>query len=68
MTHYRAKKDTWFKEGTNAILITKIDDDTGLFEGLRVPQFRYEFAIGRDPNGEIDQEVCLFEEFDIIED
>lgn len=49
---------TWFDKGTEAKIIGEPYGDehmvSGLFEGIR--------------NGDIDQEVCLLEEFEIIED
>ncbi len=59
-----AKPDTWFDEGSEVKLVddyrnpsgvTRFNplDESGLFEGFRL--------------GRIDQEICLFEEFDILE-
>jgi hypothetical protein len=54
---YISRHDEWFDEGTEVKLI---DDyrghrglNSGLFEGLR--------------DGRLDQEVCCFDEFDVIE-
>lgn len=62
---YVAKPDEWFDEGTEVKLIDDYRADSsmyfggpsmnaGLFEGLK--------------DGKVDQEVCSFDEFDIIED
>ena len=59
-----AKKDTWFDEGTEAVLLGEswvgfadpaltIRADAGLFAGIR--------------DGKPDEEVCGLDEFDIIE-
>lgn len=60
---YISRKDEWFDEGTEAKLIDDYRDNdamfynrdlnSGLFEGLK--------------DGKLDQEVCCFDEFDIIE-
>lgn len=68
MMKYIAKPDTWFDDGTEAKLIEYlytsskqwIDGeeypgcDCGLFEGIC--------------EGKIDQEICGYDEFEIIED
>ncbi len=55
MKHYFAKKDSWFDEGSEAKLIAIIYKTTsGLFRGIK--------------NGEEDEEICTFDEFDIIEE
>ena len=60
MTRYFAKKDTWFDEGTEAVLIDDYQKNhhpvwrAGLFKGF--------------VDGELDEEVCNFEEFDIVEE
>jgi len=62
MKKYISKKDEWFDEGTEVELI---DDyrmsksvlsrcNAGLFRGTK--------------NGKIDEEVCEFDEFDVIEE
>jgi hypothetical protein len=72
MTKYIAKKFTWFIEGTVAELI---DDyrvgepswDMGLFRGAR----RCENQKSENrPLGEehMDEEVCSFDEFDVVEE
>jgi hypothetical protein len=60
---YISRKDEWFDEGTEVKLIDDYRDNdamfynrglnSGLFEGLK--------------DGKLDQEVCCFDEFDIIE-
>ena len=62
---------TWFKAGTE---VTCIDDyrlenyDAGLFEGVRVVEHDYEVAMGWKLGEErIDQEVCQWEEFNVVE-
>jgi hypothetical protein len=58
MKKYISKKDEWFDEGTEAQLIDdymgSIMDGAGLFRGIK--------------DGKLDEEICLFEEFDIIDD
>lgn len=53
-----AKKDTWFDEGTSAKLLTDCSGGTfkghGVFEGFR--------------NGKKDEELCDFDEFEIVEE
>lgn len=59
---YKAKPDTWFDEGTTVELIDDYRDgrtDTpfgtsGLFRGYK--------------NGNLDEEICFFEEFEIIKE
>lgn len=51
---YIAKPDTWYDEGTEAQLI---DDyrpqiDSGLFCGYK--------------NGKLDEEICSFDEFEVV--
>jgi len=68
-----AKKDTWFKEGTEAKLIdyyyTADDgDQVGLFQGIRVcehPPAEANFPIGSERD---DQEVCCYSEFEILDE
>lgn len=67
-TKYIAKKDTWFKEGTEVILIDDYGNYTGLFSGTRVCQNPSSEGNWKKLNEEYqDEEVCLFEEFDIKE-
>lgn len=53
-----AKKDTWFDEGTEAKLLTDCGEwpfkGDGIFEGIR--------------NGEIDEELCGYDEFEIVKE
>lgn len=54
---YIAKPDTWFDAGTDVTLIDDFSDHgwmIGLFGGLR--------------HGRRDEEVCRFEEFEVIDD
>jgi len=51
--NYIAKPDTWFDEGTPCTLLIDIFNiDAGLFKGLR--------------NGEEDEEICPYDEFEIL--
>lgn len=59
---YKVKPDTWFDEGTEVKLIDDYRDakfpngafsDCGLFRGYK--------------NGELDEEICPFDEFEIME-
>lgn len=49
---YIAKKDTWFDEGTEAELICECGPYQAVFKGFK--------------DGKLDEELCSFEEFDII--
>ena len=53
---YIAKEDSWFDTGTRAILMDdyRPEVDTGLFLGRR--------------HGKLDEEVCAFDEFEIVEE
>jgi hypothetical protein len=54
--YYVAKLDTWFDKGTGATLVDDyrlVGLNTGLFRGIR--------------DGQIDEEVCQFDEFDEVE-
>ena len=62
MKKYIAKNDTWYDEGTEAefigALIEAYDFDgtyspSGLFRGIK--------------DGKIDEEMCCFDEFEVIE-
>ena len=57
---YIAKPDTWFKEGTECKLLDDYSEsfDGGLFEGI---------IIDENGNEKIDEEICDFNEFNIIE-
>ncbi len=46
-------KGEWFDKGTEAELLVPIDDDAGLFRGIK--------------DGRIDEEQCMLDEFEIIE-
>lgn len=74
MKKYIAKKDTWFKEGTEVKLIEKFWDSPhiGLFEGtfviddeswLKVKSHWNDKKVGDEVQ---DREVCNFDEFKII--
>ena len=61
MIKYVAKPDNWFDAGTEVKLIDdysnppgNVLEGAGLFEGFR--------------NGSMDQEICLFEEFEVVDD
>lgn len=71
MSKYIAKNGTWFVAGTECILI---DDyrpqmNSGLFSGRCVRDWEEDgnFYTGIQPDG-VDEEVCGFDEFDIIKD
>ena len=54
---YISKPDEWFDAGTIATLIDDYRTEglnSGLFSGLR--------------NGELDEEICPFDEFDIVDE
>ena len=67
---YIAKPNTWFKAGTT---VTLIDDyrpdglDVGLFEGLRICEDEASEGCPVNTERDGDQEVCGFDEFDVIE-
>ena len=67
---YIAKKDTWYKEGTQAMLIGDIDGNSGLFSGIKEvlpddhPTFLSRYEVGEEF---IDEEVCGYDEFYIYE-
>lgn len=71
MKKYIAKSDTWFKAETEVKLIDDYRSDgwnAGLFKGLRICE--HPEAEGGIPKGaEIldDEEICNFDEFEIIE-
>lgn len=56
MKKFIAKPDTWFDEGTEAILLAQYAPDclAGLFSGIK--------------DGHPDEEGCGFDEFEIIEE
>jgi hypothetical protein len=54
---YIAKKDTWFKEGSEVELITDCGELGGIFKGILVNE-----ETGEEYQ---DQELCPWEEFDI---
>jgi len=56
MARYIAKPDTWFDEGTESHLLFEVGGEPpcGLFRGTR--------------KGEIDEEVCNFEEFETVDE
>jgi hypothetical protein len=65
MKRYIAKKDEWFKEGTEAFLVADMQSDFGLFSGIRINQGESKLcAIGEEY---LDEEMCSFDEFDTIE-
>ena len=47
-------KGEWFDKGTEAKLISKYRSGWGLFEGIR--------------DGKEDEEICTFDEFDMVEE
>ena len=73
---YIAKKDTWFKEGTEVKFVEDFSGNgikMGLFEGtfvindekwLKVKQHWNKNKVGDEV---VDREVCNYDEFDIIE-
>jgi hypothetical protein len=54
MTKKYISKGEWFEKGTEAKLLVPIEDDAGLFRGIK--------------DGSIDEEQCMLDEFEIIED
>ena len=50
---WRAKPNTAFQSGSICVLITQVTKDSGLF-------------IGVAPHGVVEEEMCLFNEFDQI--
>lgn len=67
---YIAKKDTWYKEGTEAMLIGDISGNSGLFRGVKeVRADDHPNLLSRHEVGEefIDEELCGYDEFDIYE-
>ena len=65
---YKSKQGTWFKEGS---IVRLIDDyrpqmDSGLFEGIRICENEGSEAriLGEEY---LDQEICGFDEFEMID-
>lgn len=75
MVKYITKPNEWFKANTEAILIDDYrsgpspDFNMGLFEGIRICENPLSEGQWHEIGDEyIDQEVCGFDEFDIVED
>lgn len=74
MSKFIVKPDEWFKSGTEAKLIEDFTDyrdgravdrcPYGLFEGIRVSEGEGIHLAGVEY---LDQEMCTFDEFDIID-
>lgn len=68
MTKYIALPDTWYVEGTECELITdgRPEMNIGVFSGKRVSQGIPELR----PSGEeyVDEELCSFDEFEVIDE
>jgi hypothetical protein len=66
--YYIPKKDTWFKENQLVVLLNDYGNGTGLFLGYRVCENPdSEGSWKRIGEEYLDEEMCLFEEFNIIE-
>lgn len=70
-TKYIAKPDTWYKAGTEAVLLDYLyggsEGKVGLFKGLRINEGECSWLpIGYERVD--DEEVCFYDEFDIIEE
>lgn len=72
MKRYIAKKDTWFMEGTEAILETDLGImNAGIFRGkLLITEDDHDYIKMGYKVGDIidDGEVCPYDEFNIIEE
>jgi hypothetical protein len=57
-----AKKNTWFKYGTQVFVVDDYGDGTGLFRGIRVCQNpdAENHTLGEEYG---DEEICSFDEF-----
>jgi len=70
---YIARKDTWFKEGTECKLIEDFGYNSGIFEGIFVIDEKNWLKVKTKWNNNkvgdevIDREVCSFNEFIIKE-
>jgi hypothetical protein len=60
---YFAKKDTWFKEGTEVKLVSDCGWAGGVFQGTRVAQDKYECARHGEGTEYEDEELCPYDEF-----
>ncbi len=73
---YIAKKDTWFKEGTEVKLIEDYRDqnypEIGLFEGIFVIDDKKWLTVKQKWNNNrvgdevIDREICNFDELEVV--
>ena len=54
MKKYIAKEDSWYDTGTECECLVECNDFSGLFKGLK--------------DGHMDEEMCLLDEFKIIEE
>lgn len=71
MTRYIAKPNTWFKAGTEVMLVDDFRPqmNAGIFCGLRIcenPEAERGLPVGTERHN--DEEVCSFDEFDVVED
>jgi len=54
MIKYISKEEGWYDTGTESTLLFEITDGLGMFKGIK--------------DGELDEEPCSYDEFEIIED
>jgi hypothetical protein len=63
-----AKPNTWYKEGTECKLLQEYEENGfGLFEGIRIAQEDYEKPRHEIGEEYLDEEVCTYDEFYIVE-
>ncbi len=69
MKKYIAKPNTWFKEGSECILVSDCENFGGIFSGIRVCEDNpNENSMGYKPGEEReDEELCSWDEFEIVE-
>lgn len=67
-TKYVAKPDTWYDEGTSVKLIDDYGNGTGLFRGVRTCKNPASEGKNKKVGQKyLDEEVCLFEEFNKVQ-
>jgi hypothetical protein len=66
MTKYIAKSDSWFKGGSECRLVADCEWMGGIFEGIRISEGPPEIT----PEGleYLDQELCPWDEFEVVEE